>query len=573
MKKLSCIIGLLASTLTITQAQDIIKHRQYPQNYFRRPMDIAPQASGSFGELRATHFHGGDDYRTQQKINIPVYAAADGFVSRIRVQIGGGGNSVYLDHPNGYTSVYLHLESFNEELNAFIKSEQYKQKKFEIDVFLKPGQFTLKKGQLLANSGNTGGSAGPHLHFEIRDTKLQLPFNTQLFGLTFPDETKPIIRGLTVYDLDDPIFNENTPRRHQTVKALTNGNYSLSSTSPIPVNGKFGFGINTVDKRKGISFSYGVYSIELFLDNKTISTVLFESIPFDKTRAIHSYIDYPYWEKSNVRVQKSFRQSGNPIDIYYNMDNNGIMELKDDQVHQVRYVVKDVQGNATEINFNVQRDANYTVRRTPSTAGKYFNFLLDNVYQTGNVKISIPKNTLYDNLNFEYSEGASPVNGYSQLQKVHNKYTPVFGSYTLSIRPNSNLTKDLYSKALLVSTEDGAQGGKYENGLVTASVRSFGDFYIAIDDVAPTITARNLVSNKNVAAQKQIDFTISDNLSGIQSFNAYIDGDWVLMKYDPKNRHIWHTFEPNLREGKHNLRLEVKDWKDNVNVYEASFTR
>lgn len=573
MKKLTAIIGMFALVSNTLHAQDIIKHRQYPQNYFRPPMDIAPQASGSFGELRATHFHGGDDYRTQQKINIPVYAVADGFVSRIRVQIGGGGNSIYLDHPNGYTSVYLHLESFNNELNAFIKAEQYKQKRFDVDLFLKPGQFNLKKGQLLANSGNTGGSAGPHLHFEIRDTKQQLPFNTQLFGLTFPDGIKPIIRGVTLYDLDNPIFDENTPRRHQTVKALANGNYSLAGSSPIPVNGKFGLGINTVDRRKGISFTYGVYSIELFLDNKNISTVLFEAIPFDKTRAIHSYIDYPYWKKSNVRVQKSFKQPGNPIDIYAQLDNSGVMELKDDKVHQVRYVVKDVQGNATEINFEVQRNTNYVVKNNPSNAGKYFNFLLDNIYQADNFKVTIPKNTLYDNLNFTYSEGQKPANGYSQLHRVHNKFTPVFGSYTLSIRPTADLKKELYSKALLVSTDGGAQGGKYENGLVTALVRSFGDFYVAVDTIAPTIIARNLINNKNVSAQKQIDFTISDNLSGIQSFNAYIDGEWVLMKYDPKNRHIWHNFESTLGSGKHSFKLEVKDWKDNVRVYEASFTR
>jgi murein DD-endopeptidase MepM/ murein hydrolase activator NlpD len=182
-------------------------------------MDIAPQASGSFGELRATHFHGGDDYRTQQRINIPVHAAAEGFVSRVRVQIGGGGNYVYIDHPNGYTSVYMHLESFNSDLAKIIKDEQYKQKRFDVDVFLKTKSGPGEKGEFIANSGNTGGSAGPHLHFEIRDTKAQLPLNPQLFGLLFPDGVKPIIRGMTVYDLGSELFDENTPRRHQTIKS------------------------------------------------------------------------------------------------------------------------------------------------------------------------------------------------------------------------------------------------------------------------------------------------------------------------------------------------------------------
>ena len=572
-KKTALLLGLLICMAGLSRGQDIIKSRNYPKNYFARPMNIAPQASGSFGELRATHFHGGDDYRTQQRINIPVHAAAEGFVSRVRVQIGGGGNYVYIDHPNGYTTVYMHLESFNADLAKIIKDEQYKQKRFDVDVFLKPGQVPVKKGEFIANSGNTGGSAGPHLHFEIRDTKAQLPLNPQLFGLLFPDGVKPIIRGLTIYDLGDEIFNENTPRRHQTIRSAGAGNYSLATTAPISVNGQFGLGINTVDKRGGISFTYGVYSIELFLDDKNISTVLFESIPFDQTRAIQSYVDYPYLKKSGVRIQKSFKEPNNPISIFKHLDNQGMIELKDNEVHRVKYVVKDVQGNKSELNFKVQNNPSLAINRQTPAGLKMFHYAEENKYEAENARIYMGKNILYNDLYFNYSQSAKPAKGYSEVQHIHNKYTPLFGYYKLMIKPDHTLPERLYDKALIVSADGSAQGGKYEAGWVVANVREFGGFYIAVDTLAPNIRARNLSDGKNVSAQKSIDFTISDNLSGIASFEAYIDGKWALMKYDPKTRHIWHDFEANLGSGTHRLKLEVKDNKGNLKTYEASFSR
>jgi murein DD-endopeptidase MepM/ murein hydrolase activator NlpD len=200
MKKISLSILIAASLIGNLYAQnkDIITSRNYPQGYFRNPLNIAPDASGTFGELRSTHFHAGDDYRTQQKIGLPLHAAAEGYVSRVRVQIGGGGNSVYINHPNGFTSVYLHMDSFNDVLTKIIRAEQYKQQRFDVDMELKQGQVKLTKGQFIGNAGNTGGSAGPHLHFEIRDTKSQHPLNPQLFGLHFTDKFAPTINGIMV---------------------------------------------------------------------------------------------------------------------------------------------------------------------------------------------------------------------------------------------------------------------------------------------------------------------------------------------------------------------------------------
>src|SRR5690606_17711563 len=175
----------LIYTLIVSQAAGqtpLIKTREYPTGYFRSPLAIPAQASGTFAELRSTHFHAGDDYRTQQRTGLPVFAVADGYVSRVRVQIGGGGNSVYITHPNGYTSVYLHMQAFSVPLAAIVKAKQYELQRFDVDIPLDEHAVTVKKSDRIGLSGNSGSSQGPHLHFEIRDTKTQAPLNPQLFG-------------------------------------------------------------------------------------------------------------------------------------------------------------------------------------------------------------------------------------------------------------------------------------------------------------------------------------------------------------------------------------------------------
>ena len=573
MKKLGFLLLGVVSTLFNIKAQNknIITSHNYPQGYFRNPLNIAMDASGTFAELRSTHFHGGDDYRTQQKIGLPLHAAAEGFVSRVRVQIGGGGNAVYIDHPNGYTTAYLHMDSFNVQLTQIVRAEQYKQQRFDVDITLSPDQVKLTKGQFIGNAGNTGGSGGPHLHFEIRDTKTQHPLNPQLFGLRFADKFNPTINSVMIYELNDKLFNEFTPRKTLAVKSIGAGRYSLTQATPIPVSGKFGLGINTIDRHRAGGFQNGVYSIELFVDGQVISSVVFEELDFNTTRAIHSYIDYPHWKRTKAKVQKSFKDPGNPLEIFKTLQNDGVIELAENKIYDVKYVVKDVAGNCSELDFKVANTSN-AAKATQPLKGKLLEYSTNHTFSTENIKLEIPKGVLYDNLDFVYEEASQLPNAYSALHKVHNTFTPLFSSYSLSIKP-TNLPQHLESKALIASTDGGAEGGKFEKGWVTVNTRNFGNFYVTVDTIAPIITARNLVNGKNVATQSKIDFTISDNFSGIQSFNGYINDKWVLMEYDSKNRHLWHRFDASLSKGEHTFKLIVKDWKDNERVYEARFIR
>lgn len=559
--------------------QEIIKSRTYPTDYFGSPLNIPHQASGTFGELRSTHFHAGDDYRTQQRVGLPLFAIAEGYVSRIRVQIGGGGNSIYITHPNGFTSVYLHMHEFADPLAQRVIEEQYAQQRFDVDIPLQPDEFPLEKGERIGLAGNSGSSQGPHLHFEIRDTKTQDPINPQLFGLHFPDKLPPLIQGITIYDLGGHPFNEHTPRRHFKTNMPSRGTYQLTGQqTPISVNGRFGVGIQTVDRHDGTTFNNGVYSIELFLDDQPISTVVFERLSYAWSSAIHSYIDYPFYVDSKTRVQKSFRDPNSPVELFHYLEGDGTLNLDAidgdrAQPRKITYRVRDIHGNTSTISFPVRHDGSYAPARVRETGTVLFRFDRDNRFASDNIYVSMPKDALYNHLYFNYSQGARPEGGYSLIQHVHNNRIPLFKSYELKIRPDASLPPRLQPKALIVDDKGASHGGIYKDGFVVTNTRSFGSFHVRVDTIPPRIQAVNITPGKNIAGQSRINFRISDELSGIDSFDAYLNGEWILMEYDPKNRALWHTLSRDLHKGTHQFRLEVRDRKGNQQIYETHFLR
>jgi hypothetical protein len=550
-------------------SQDTVKSQSYPKN-FRPPLDIPPSLAGSFGEIRSNHFHSGLDYRTNQREGYPVYAVADGYISRLRVQIGGFGNAVYINHPNGYTSVYAHLQRFNTQIAQTIKVYQYRKSSFDVDFPLSMTEMPVKKGDIIAWSGNTGSSGGPHLQFELRDSKTEETINPQLFGIKINDNVKPIINGLYLYRLNGMPFSENTPSQYFQV-AGRNGDYALNQSPVINLNGQIGFGISTYDQQLAGGNKNGVYSIELLLDGKAIYTAVLERFAFENSRAINSHIDYPALMRDGRTIQKSFIEPGNPLKIYKEHSNLGLIELTDDNLHQVQYIIKDVKGNASTLNFRIRRNPQANINAVAAAGEKTFKYADSSTFSTERMKLIIPEGVLYSDINFKYAVGSKPANAYSVVHHIHTRLIPVHTNYHLWIKPDIAIPDFLKEKAVIVNERGIYQGGTFEEGVVKATPKAFGSFHIRLDTVAPVIRPVNISDGKSMAGIGKIMLKLSDNLSGIRSFRGTIDGQWVLFEYDLKTATLWHTFERDLSPGKHLLQFVATDMKMNTRTFNATF--
>lgn len=562
---------LLTFTALFTYAQDVPSKRIYPQTDFRPPLDLAPSLAGSFGEIRPNHFHSGLDYRTNQREGYPVYAAADGYVSRLRVQIGGGGNIIYLAHPNGYSTVYMHLQKFSPKIQQILRNFQYRQHQFDVDFPLLPIEIQVKKGEVIAWSGNTGGTAGPHLHFEIRDTKTEETLNAQLFGLNIPDNVPPVINGLYAYHLGEMPFSNTTQKQYLQIES-SNGNYHINQPF-IGIQGNTGFGIMGFDQSVAGGNQKGIYAIELLMDSKPIFSSVFERFNFADTKAVNSHIDYPALISLGRTIQKSFIEPGNPLTIYRENINKGVIDVKDDEVHDMQYRISDIKGNTSILNFKIKKVAQALPDVKPAEGSKLFSYNQDNEFSSEGIKIQIPKGNLYSDINFMYSTSAKPQKGYSPIHHVHTRLIPIHDGYALWIKPDSTLPVNLRDKAIIVDSNRGSAGGSFEDGYIKTNAHYLGNFYVAIDTIAPIIHSINIANGSNMRGSDKIMLKISDNLSGIKNFSATIDGIWELMEYDQKTATLWHTFNKELASGNHVFQLVVTDQKMNSKTYTANFTR
>lgn len=546
-----------------------IAQANYPKDYFRNPLDIPMQLSGCFGDLRANHFHSGFDIKTNKMEGLPVYAVADGYVSRIKISAFGYGKAIYVTHPNGYTSLYGHLSKANGEIEKYIKINQYKEKSYEIELFLKPNELPVKKSEVIAYSGNTGGSGGPHLHFEFRDSKNDNIINPMFFGFDkyFEDNIKPTVSGLYLYPIDEKsIINQSNTPVIASLVLQKDGTYLAQK---ILASGKIGFGINTFDQFNKSYNKYGIFKVAIFKNGNQMFSYEFNTFAFEQFRYINALIDYNRYVSINQRVQKLFMKNPYPLSIIKTDENNGIIDVDMPNInHTIRIEVSDYHNNKTIINIPIEYSNLQAKNIEKPITTKYFvKCNTDNIFEKDNVEVSFPKNIFYDNffMNFDVK---------NDTVIIHNQTVPVHSNYTISITDNKHSLTDMSyyfigqkEKNRIDYIETTRKGNVF-----IGKTRELGTYFLAKDTIVPKIAITKYIENKDISNQKNIQFTISDDKSGIKSYNGFINGKWILFEYEYKNKKLTYNFDENIRNNSINdLRLEVVDNVGNKTTFMTSF--
>jgi len=555
------------------------KANDYPQDYFRSPLDIPLFLSGNFGELRSNHFHAGLDIKTQGVQGKKIYAVAEGYVSRIKVSPYGYGKAIYVTHPNGYTSVYGHLKKYSDKIEKRVKEEQYERERFDIQIFPAPFSIPVEKGEIIAYSGNSGGSGGPHLHFEIRKTASEHPYNPLFFGFDIQDNVKPQIYKIAIYPIGEESYLNGSNKMKVYNARGANGKYYLESKYSIFAKGKFGIGIMAVDRMNGTGNKYGLHNMQLYFDDQMIFEQQIDEFAFHEGRYINSHIDYALYARRKNRFQKSFIDPGNKLRIYKNVKENGIIEITDSSKHSLKYLLSDLYGNESSIEFTIEgKDTQPQKRPSSLRSGEVIYMAYDRSHSfiKDEVLVRIPKGLLYDDLYFEYRKEKATEKTISPIYWLHNPYTPLHSHMNVSIKMN-RIEAELKKYALIVSTTDGkswyAEGGKWQGDNLGVRTRSFGGYAVAIDSIPPSIRPINIFNGANMSGKWSIQYKIKDNLAGISSYRAEVDGKWILMEYDAKNDLLTHYFDGSIEKGEHEIVLKVKDSRGNLKEHRASFRR
>ena len=529
--------------------------------------------AGNYAEPRTGHFHAGLDLQTRQQEGLPVHAAANGYVSRINVSSVGYGNALYITHPNGFVSVYGHLKEFTPELMKRLRKDQYAKKQFAVDVELRQDEFPVKQGDVIAYSGSTGSSGGPHLHFEIRDAA-ENPINPMLFEFKIQDATAPLVNGLKFYPMDTLKYKCDGYRCGLSGK---NGHFEAKG-GVIKLNApSVGVSVNTYDLMDKVENKLGIYTLKLFDNDRLIYAYEADRMSFREGRYVLSHIDYPvFLNEDEQAYHKCFVEPGNKCPVYSNLVNRGIIDLSDSTLHVIKIEVADFEGNTSTIRADIQWSAKSNLlKATEMPFVKRFDYGRSNEFSNDEVKLSLPASCLFDTTYFNYSASLS-TNGdvFSKEHLLGHATTCFFDWYTISVK-TERLNDRFKDKALIVFKDEKgnefSRGGTFKDGFVTTKAREFGLCYVKIDTIPPKIVPVNISQGKNMRKNKNILFKITDNLSGIGYFNTFLDGEWVETDYDAKSSTLIYKLNDDIKPGEHQFKVVVVDERRNSASYKVKF--
>ena len=521
------------------------------------PLDIPLVLSGTFAELRGNHFHGGIDIKTQGRSGLRIGAVADGYVSRVAVSPYGYGNALYVRHPEGYTTVYGHLNAFYPELEQWVEDQLRDRSKNDGNLYPSPEQFKITRGQLVAFSGNTGGSFGPHLHFEIRDTKTEEPLNPLEFGIEVKDTRKPDVRGLrwTAKDFGDA------------------GRFSTGDT--IKFSRGLGIDLFTTDKQDLANNNNGVYSIEAVINGQTFFTANYRRINFSTSRFINAHINYDLYCSQGVRYTRLYELENNPLKVTDTYEviapafraSKGWITVAQDSLVKVEVSIKDYEGNSRAFSFFVegqQQPIKYALDRTVLAWD-----MINNV-SLGPIEFTIPAGALYERT-YDFILG----------EKGNGQY--VFGGGQVPLQTYMTLKWTLDSTQipgvgwfLWEANHKGKKSavtGERDGDVMTFKTRSTGTYELDQDLKKPEVSLLKATTYaRSNSAFREIRLRAADDKTGVDRYSARIDGDFARIDFDYKNEMLKVIVPKEIPAGSHNLRVVVIDGVGNTAIEEYTIT-
>jgi len=558
---------LLVTAFTALQAQST-----YPQGYFRDPLSIPIQLAANFGELRPDHFHMGLDIRTQSKENLPVYAVADGYVSHIRIEKNGYGRAIFITHPNGYTTLYAHLNKFFDALEAYVKDKQYKDEKWHQDFSLPKAMFPVVRGQFIAYSGNTGASQGPHLHFEIRDTKTGKNLNPLLFGFDVPDDIPPVIYSLSWYDRRYSIYSVAP----QPIPIINKKNNYSTRDSIVRVGSPvLSFGINMEDLDNTSPFRYGVYHAALWMDDSMVFEFKLNNFLYDESRYVNACMDYSTWMINSRGIQHLAILPGNRLNIFTSTGSDGKILLKDTFVHTIQIDISDENENTSTIGFLLQYDDSlkhdYSLASNSTVCLPGEKSKLETVH----AKLSFDEQAFYDALPFVMSETeAKTANQVSPAIHLGSYLVPVHSAYDVSIQETTPVPDSLRDKIvmrLITGSSKRVVSGEWQNNWMLGSFDELGDASLVLDTIAPEISMVGWKDGSVFKGKKNLIISCTDDLSRVETFRGELDGSWLM--FSRKGDNFIYSFDEHCSLGAHNLVVTATDVAGNSTTQSFNFVK
>lgn len=522
--------------------------------------------SGNFGEIRSNHFHSGIDIKTQGTTGYHVSSVEKGYISRIKVQANGYGKSIYITHPNGYTSVYGHLDRYREDIAAYVVRMQYRKQSHTVDLYPDKSAFPLEKGEFIAYSGNTGSSSGPHLHFEIRSTANQHPTNVLAYNFDIKDSRAPRFHSLFIYPMNNSAQINGKDERFSSKLVVDKGIYTIPFGTSLEASGVLGISVEVFDYLDGASNRCGIHTLEMYVDEELSYGHVMDEFAFSETRYLNAHIDYEERTSSGKKAHRLHRLPNDRLRIYNKVLENKPLRVEDARDYHIRILASDVAGNTSTLEFTLKGvEAANMASISDMDYAKRMKYNVANSFEEGPLRLEIPANSLYQDLVFSFKSSSPALGSLTPFYHVAKSTVPVHKAYTLSIK-SPDIDASLHKRLLLISQNDKGEaeavGGEYKDGYVEAKLREFGAFAVAVDTIAPQITPLG-----------KLRFTITDDLSGIAKYEGYIDNQWALFEYDPKNNLLFCNLDEDRvsKEIDHELELYVSDEKGNVNLLHTTF--